>query len=613
MKQLPTGRTLAEFKPLKPAEDQLLDACKFGLLADLGSSSPSAESDTNTVRANFLRFLALGGDDEAPIHERGIQLRGAWLRGTLDLTDATVPTSLAIRHTHFESQPTFNRAELNGKLDLQGSYVPGLTGDGLKCRADVILGNGFRSIGTVNLMGAQIGGSLNCQGAQLDGKDGNALSADRAVIKGSVFLNAGFTSSGRIRMQGALIGGNLQCSGAQLDGKSGDALSADRAVIKGSVFLNAKFTASGNVRLLGAQIGSNLDCTGAQLDGRNSHALFANRVAIKGHVLLNDGFTSVGEVRLQAAQISGNFECKGATFKSSEGHSFASDGMVVSGSFVFKLEVPAHRVSLASTRVGRLIDDAAAWGDEVELDGFVYDHIGGGAPTDAATRLQWLDKQPNEHLTASSFRPQPWKQLQHALRNMGHAEDARQVAIALEEHLRAANLIGQTPQDWPVWKRHAYCSTAKGMHAAFGHLMGYGYRPMRLGAWMVGVWLVCAAVYWVAALQGAMGPSNPLVFQKYPTCTSNWYLCAELPEEYTGFSPLVYSLDVLLPVVNLQQEQDWAPLIPTPKTVWFEELFGHWTFKHVVRLFVWFEIMFGWVASLLLVAVLSGLTKRRDE
>jgi hypothetical protein len=35
MKQLPTGRTLAEFKPLKPAEDQLLDACKSGLLADL--------------------------------------------------------------------------------------------------------------------------------------------------------------------------------------------------------------------------------------------------------------------------------------------------------------------------------------------------------------------------------------------------------------------------------------------------------------------------------------------------------------------------------------------------------------------------------------------------
>lgn len=157
--------------------------------------------------------------------------------------------------------------------------------------------------------------------------------------------------------------------------------------------------------------------------------------------------------------------------------------------------------------------------------------------------------------------------------------------------------------------------------------MGYGYRPMRLGAWMVAVWLLCAGVYWWAALQGVMAPSNPLVFQNltvYQSCKNsllkpdsedktNWYLCDDLPQEYTGFSPLAYSLDVLLPLVNLQQESDWAPLIPTPKGSWHQELFGHWTFKHIVRMVLWFEILFGWLASLLLVAVVSGLTKRADD
>ncbi len=565
MKQHPTGRTLAEFKPLTPAEAQLLEACKSGLSANLGDSRPSAESHANTVRANFLRFLALGGSDKAPIHERGIQLSGAWVKGTLDLTNATVPTSLAICHSHFDSHPVLNRAEVIGAFSLVGSQVPGLKADRLTCRDSVFLRDGFRSTEEIRLLGAQIGGSLSCGGAKLDGKDGDALSADRAVIKGDVFLNNEFTATGQVRLLGAQIGGNLECGGAKLDGKEGDALSTSRAVIQ-------------------------------------------------GNVLLNKGFTSIGTVRLNGMKISGNLECNDATFSSNKDHTLSADGLSVNGRFVFKnLRTSARRVSLASARVGRLIDDAAAWGDNVVLDGFVYGHISGGAPTDATTRLQWLNKQPQGHRTASSFRPQPWKQLHNLLLSMGHAEDARQVAIALEDHLRTADLIGQTPQEWPAWKRFAYRATARGMHAAFGQLMGYGYRPMRLGAWMVGVWLVCSAVYWTAALQGAMGPSNPLAFQKYDSCTSNWYLCPELPEEYTGFSPLMYSLDVLLPVVNLQQEQDWAPLIPTPKAVWYEELLGHWTSKHVVRLFVWFEILFGWVASLLLVAVLSGLTKRRDE
>ena len=90
-------------------------------------------------------------------------------------------------------------------------------------------------------------------------------------------------------------------------------------------------------------------------------------------------------------------------------------------------------------------------------------------------------------------------------------------------------------------------------------------------------------------------------------------MCEKLPEEYTGFSPLAYSLDVILPFVDLQQEKDWSPLIPTPKGTWYKELFMFDAPKHCIRLLLWFEILFGWVASLLLVAVVSGLTKRREE
>ena len=522
MKKFPKGRTLAEFQPLQPAETELLQACAEGKVTELGKERPIEKTKVNTVRASFIRFLALGGDDEAPIHERGVQLMGAWIEGDLDLKGAVTASGLSLKHSYFESPPMFRDAEIAGTLTLSGSQIPGLQAARLQCKGSLFMSGGFTSIGEVRLLGAQIDGNLECKGATLNGKDGDALSADRAVIKGSVFLSDGFSSIGAVRLLGAQIDGNLECNGAKLEGKSGRAL--------------------------------------------------------------------------------------------------ACDGIRVTGAFFFcGLALPIQGVSLASAKVGRLIDDEDSWGGELVLNGFVYEHLAGSAPTDAATRLAWIKKQSRKFIEKEDFRPQPWKQLQKVLHAMGHTEDARQVGIAFEDHLRAIGRIGQTPADWQQWRRMAYSHVAKAFHFSFKWLIGYGYRPLQFGAWMVGVWLVCAFVYWSAALQGVMAPSNPLVFQKvlkkdpYESCKPNWYLCEALPEEYTGFSPLAYSLDVLLPLVNLQQEQDWAALIPTPKGSWYQEYFGHWSFKHFVRLVIWFEILFGWVASLLLVAVVSGLTKRSED
>ena len=50
-----------------------------------------------------------------------------------------------------------------------------------------------------------------------------------------------------------------------------------------------------------------------------------------------------------------------------------------------------------------------------------------------------------------------------------------------------------------------------------------------------------------------------MVFQNpaYVACTTvnicNWFLCEPLPSDYTKFSPLAYSRDVLLPLVDLLQ------------------------------------------------------------
>ena len=511
-----------------------------------------------------------------------------------------------------------------------------MSADSAVIKGSVFLNKGFSATGEVRLLGAQIGGDLECGGARFDGKDGDALSADSAIIKGSVFLNKGFSATGEVRLLGAQIGGNLECGGAKFDGKDGDALSADMAVIRGSVFLNKDFSATGEVRLLGAQIDGTLTCRGARFDGKDGDALSADRAVVKGSVFLDEGFSATGKVRLLGAQIGGNLECGGARFDGKDGDALFADGMTVAGAFFFRnLKQPVHGVSLSSANVGQLVDDLKAWGDHLRLDGFVYGAFVGGAPTNAAFRLTWLQKE-----TLVPFRPQPWRQLQKVLREMGHAESAREVAIAFENRLQELDLIGQTPKNWSRPVSKIYRLAWRLLHSLFRILMGYGYRPLRLIAWIMGVWLSCGIFYWYAAVEGTFSPSNPIVFQHpaYVSCVpsqtgaevdegpkptsgqpsekvrggGNWYFFKELPEEYTGFSPLAYSLDVILPLVNLHQENDWAPMIPTPKSIWHQEL-RTLTLKHFTRWVLWAEILFGWMASLLLVAVVSGLTKRHEE
>ncbi|MFA5922261.1 MAG: hypothetical protein WC856_13380 [Methylococcaceae bacterium] len=610
--QKPVGRTLAEFKPLKPAELKLLEACRVGERANISEQRPEPnEPDPanieKIVRASFLRFLALGGDEYAPIHENGVLLQGAWVGDNLNLESAILPHNLGLLNCYL-SAITLRYSKVHGFVGFQGCYVGSFDGDCMECSGDVFLNEDFIATSTVRLANAQISGCLDCSNAvfndDLSGDDNvGALACNNAVI-GKVFLNKGFSANGTVSLSGAQIGSDLLCFDGKFDGKGKDALLCTGAVINGFVNLSKGFTANGMVCLSGAQIGSYLNCRGATFDGTSntSPSGYPNGLALRAETMTVNGILFFNHLK----------SVKGA-------------------------------ISLMSSKVGSLEDDTWDWlKGELMLDGFVYDRLAGSAPTDAKRRLAWLDKQFDSHggLTdnGSNFRPQPWRQLQKVLHDMGYVEDERQVAISFEDRLRNADLIGQTPKSWNNQIAWMYRKISCFSHWFFGWLIGYGYRPIRLFLIMLVVWLACGMFYWYATLNGVFAPSNPLVFQnpEYAVCVpdseaaiaeraktpseapppikgaGNWYLCEKLREEYTGFSPLVYSLDLILPLVDLQQECDWAPMIPTPNNTWVGELFAH-SLKHITRLVMWFEILFGWMSSLLLVAVVSGLTKRREE
>jgi hypothetical protein len=364
-------------------------------------------------------------------------------------------------------------------------------------------------------------------------------------------------------------------------------------------------------------------------------------------------FSLAGSLRLIDTTISGNLIFVEGKVDQENSSVFLANGMSVKQAWFFKeIKRKIDRINLSSAYVNRLVDQAAPWGEDLDIDGFRYNHIAGGAKNIAESRLRWLDKQglKNSFIKkkSSGFYPQPWRQLQAVLRDMGHLEGARQVAIAFEHQLRKADLIGQSPGHWWRWWRRCYRYVCRFIHMCFWLLTGYGYRPMRLIVWSLLIWISSAFFYWKMALpdNNVFAPTDPLIFQNpsyeaclpcerkkisagviiindYDSCIKiqteyaisepgNWYLCKLLREEYTGFSPLAYSLDVILPLVDLQQENDWAPMIPSPEPKITHEFFNI-TPEHFTRLIIWFETLFGWVASLLFVAIVSGLTKRRDD
>lgn len=710
--QIAVRRSLNEFNLLFPMERELLLRCSSaGVLSSL-IALPAKKNNQNRIRADFLRFLLLGGDNFAPIHDRGINLSGAWVEGQLNLESTRIVTNFVFANCHFDAPIALSGAKMIGNANLYGCKFPGLKAIGFSCEGNLLIrnctvdgdlvapdmiivgdiylegskvksflfnrlsvsgqvcfGKNFQSSGIINIAGARIGGALDCSNAVFHGEKGRALFARGLNVGADVKFLGNFSCKGTIDLEGGKIGQNIRAKKASFDGAGGFAFNLSGAEILGGVFVvdclfkgevrflsvnvksdinlskskieNAgennfscdranfngavKFSEAicdGPIRFLGVYIGSNLDFRGVKVRSEKSSALALDRSTIKGNLYLSDKFEAVGEITLSSAKVGKSVICTGGNFSNKGGNAIVAQGLQVQEALFFrKLIIPVNGVNLSSCRVGRLVDDEQSWGDRLSLDGFVYESISGGSPTDAPSRLRWLKKQRTEHLGSSgkgkSFRPQPWKHLRKVLFDTGHFADANEIAVAYQTQIYNIGLVGQARSDLNPFVALVRRLVARITHKAFGMLIGYGYKPMRLVAWMITVWFACGLIYWGAAINGIMAPTNPLIFQqkKYKDCvspTSNWYFCEKLPEEYSGFSAFAYSLDVLLPVVDLQQEKDWAPMIPTPKVIWFQEVVN-FTPKHIVRLVLWFEIIFGWIASLLLIAVVSGLSKRTED
>ena len=690
---------LQSLLPLLPAEEKFARCLGEGKPCQVGNGKlPKPEgriesgSAANVVRPEVIRFFAHGGDPgKRPVRASVIDLQGAWISGDLDLTHASIPCALLFGNCHFAGSVRMQHAEckalymdgshlakklkadglttkgdvhlradfsaegevrllganIGGNLDcgggkfsspnecalaadrltvkshvfmgdgfsaegevrLLGASIGGdlscvggkfhnsnpkkcaLNADGLTAKGSVHMSGGFSAEGGVRLLGANIGGTLECVGGKFHNPNGNALSADELTTKGNAYLCDGFSAEGGVRLLGANIGGMLECGNGKFHNPNGDALFADGLTTKSGVHLRKGFSAEGGVRLLGANIGGNLSCNGGKFCNPNGHALSADGLTTKDSVLLHEDFSAEGGVRLLNANIGGNLNCEGGKFHNPNGRALAAENARIGGSLLWrKMKEGKGVVNLAYVRAGVLADDLDSWKPfEVILNGFTYGQFFN--PADAQSRIEWLANRP----AGVPFSPLPYEQAAKVLRAMGKDIDAWDIEREknrLQRESDGASLIRKLG-GW-------FLDTLKDAV----------YRPLRTVKWAASVVALGVAVFAFADYHGNIVPIDSVVAlsDDYKGKVVDSRPTRAVPPEYPAFNPVVFSLDVFTPAAVFHQEDSWGPrsgggdwLSPEVGVLW---LLTGW---------YWLQVAAGWVLVPLFVLSVTGVLRPRQS
>ena len=443
-------------------------------------------------------------------------------------------------------------ARVGGQLACAGATLsnPGgdvLSADGLTVDGSLFL-RSAKVTGEVRLPGARVG-QLSCEKATLSNPGGYVFSADGLTVDGNLFLvNA--TVTGEVSLIGARVGGQLACGGATFSNPGGDVLSADGLTVDSDLFLRS-VTVTGEARFLGARVGGQLGCEGATLSNPGGYALSADGLTVDGNLFLVNAKVT-GEVRLPGARIGGQLSCEDATLSNPEGLALNLEHGLITGQILMRPALLDGNINLTAARAGGWYDHRRTWPTALNLEGFVYEAIDGVDVT-LKQRLGWL------HRDQDGYLPQPYEQLASVYRRAGDDQAARTVAIAKQRARRA-----QARRWWVRTPSRAWSFVLR-------WTIGYGYRPALVLPYLAGLfvigWVVFDHAYPSELRPAKSGSGQP------------------------GFNPARYSLDLLLPVANLQQRQAF---VPYGYAAW-------WAFGLTLA---------GWLLAVVVVAGLTGVFKR---
>ncbi|MCQ9180144.1 membrane-associated oxidoreductase [Streptomyces sp. IBSBF 2953] len=395
-------------------------------------------------------------------------------------------------------------------LKVTGARITGQLDLRYAVVASVVRLNHCRFDAAPRLAGAHLN-YLNLRDCALPG-----LAAARSRIDGS------------LRLTRCRIDGPVQLGGAQISG----ALFVDRAEITGEdpaqpvLALNQLsvdddlcargLRTRGPIRLDGASVAGSIDLEDAELSNPGGFVLHAEALGV-GADLLARRMRAEGRIDLRGSRIPGRVDLLHTSLSNPGGTALRLSSCVMGELWLREGPAIEGRLNLRRAEVGQLHLAPEKLPDQVRLLDLTYTFLTPHEP--AESRLPMLERDDG------AFDPHAYEQLTAAYRTTGDDRAARLVQLAKQRRHR-----GTLPWYGRLW----------------GHLqdaaVGYGFRPLRAAGWLLSLLAVGSIVY-----AGHHPP--PLKAGEAPP-----------------FSPVFYTLDLLLPVISFGQESAFAP------TGWYQTL-----------------------------------------
>ena len=349
-----------EVGQLSEAEERLFKAVANGEIANYSDKRKENNDPNNAgkwgnerlIRAKCVEWLCTDKEALEFVTHKGVLIKGVRIDEELGLMFAKITFPLVIQECAILSGIDLRHAEIQ-MLSLHGSHTGRVRANSIKVEGSLFLRDGFKAKGEVDLVGAAIGGQLNCKNGQFINPDGKALIADFLKVDGSVFLRDGFKAEGEVRLLSATICQKLDCNNGQFINPDGTALNADALKVEGSILLRNGFKAKGGVNLRGADIEGQLSCIGGKFINPNKMAFIGDSIKVEESILLANGFEAEGEVRLTGATIGGQLACKNGQFINPDGNAIIADELKVAGNVFLSEGFKAKgKVRLHSTTIG---------------------------------------------------------------------------------------------------------------------------------------------------------------------------------------------------------------------------------------------------------------------
>ncbi|MEO0612637.1 MAG: hypothetical protein AAFY83_04920 [Pseudomonadota bacterium] len=470
----------------------------------------------------------------------------------------------------------------------------------------------------------------------------HGLRGDGLVIGRSLYFrgssNRRLIAKKEVWLVGSRIEVQLACNEADFRADSAkevlSSLVCDSMIVGQSVHL-IDVMAQGAVSLNSAGIGGQLNCVGSSfhhgypLTDKKHFALNCESIVIARHLFLartrpdKNGHTTntnaTGIVNISGAKIGGSLICRGIDLDCGTSPEEGTVALTIARATVeqnFLLQDLSLKgdVDLTGASVNELHDEEATWPIEANSDvngrlhlgGFRYRALNPASQFDWKKRKQWLQCQPKSDL-GKKFQPDAWTQLTRIYRNTGRDLDAREIAKDREKC--------RTKMYFSRGRR-----VAGFLRQSLGVFFGYGYDALRATGFCVFFMVVFAALFWKFERDGVMVPSsNEALIYSAGLGEADAIVP---PPGYAAFNPLMYSVDLFVPFVNLQQAERWQPrsyvdsAAPRPTVGEIREnplrLLRFFDWLVHPKTIMWLEILFGWVFVTTTGLTFSGVLRQYE-